>query len=152
MRYARLLTGDPIDAEDLLQTALLRLSKRWGQRIDAPVAYVRTTLVNLAKDGYRRRHLVPRPASDLLDLDVTTTPDFSEAIAAQSRLDALLAELPPRQRVTVILRIIDQLSEAETAQLLECSVGTVKSNLSRGLDKLRPTLSSTLTTPEEGTS
>ena len=61
LRFARLLVPDAVEAEDLLQTALLRLSRRWSSGLDAPVAYTRTTLVNLAKDGARRRHLVPHP-------------------------------------------------------------------------------------------
>lgn len=149
LRYARLLVPDAAEAEDLLQTALLRLSRRWD-RVEAPVQYVRATLVNLAKDGARRRHLVPHPV-DVVEPDRREPEsDIAEAIGAQERLDALLAALPPKQRATVVLRVVDGLSEAETAQLLGCSQGTVKSNLARGLDKVRALLVTTLTAPEEG--
>jgi RNA polymerase sigma-70 factor (sigma-E family) len=150
LRYARLLVPDAVEAEDLLQTALLRLSRRWSDRVDAPVAYVRTTLVNLAKDGARRRHLVPRPTEMIVVDQVEPDSDMADAIAARERLDIMLSLLPPKQRVTVILRVVDGMSEAETAQMLGCSPGTVKSNLARGLDKIREKFSATLTAPEEG--
>ena len=150
LRFARLLVPDAIEAEDLLQTALLRLSRRWSGGLDAPVAYTRTTLVNLAKDGTRRRHLVPPPVEVAEPNHRVPDCDFAEAIAARDRLDTLLAALPPKQRATVVLRVIDGLSETETAQMLGCSPGTVKSNLARGLDKIRDHLAATLTEPEEG--
>ena len=142
LRFARLLILDPGDAEDALQLALLRLVKHWSRGVKAPEAYVRATLVNLAKDGARRKHLVPVP--------VDTGPreeacgDHAEAFHAQARLDLLLSQLPPRQRTTVVLRVIEGCSEAETAQLMRCSAGTVKSNLARGLASLRKTA----TTPQ----
>lgn len=136
LRFARLLILDPGDAEDALQVALLRLVKHWHRGIDAPEAYVRAALVNLAKDNARRRHLVPVP----VDLDkgrAEASPDHAEAYAARARLDQLLAELPPRQRISVVLRVIEGCSEAETAELMGCSKGTVKSSLARGLSRLR---------------
>ncbi|MEI6372494.1 MAG: SigE family RNA polymerase sigma factor [Actinomycetes bacterium] len=150
LRYARLLVPDAVEAEDLIQTALLRLSRRWSDGLDSPVAYMRTTLVNLAKDGARRRHLVPRPVAVIEPNRPEPDSDMAEAIAARERLDTLLAALPPKQRATVVLRIVDGLSEAETAKVLGCSPGTVKSNLARGLDKVRENLPATLTAPEEG--
>jgi RNA polymerase sigma-70 factor (sigma-E family) len=150
LRFARLLVPDAVEAEDLLQTALLRLSRRWSSGLDAPVAYTRTTLVNLAKDGARRRHLVPHPVEVVEPDRREPDSDMAEAIAARERLDTLLAALPPKQRATVVLRVVDGLSEAETAQMLGCSPGTVKSNLARGLDKIREHLAATLTLPEEG--
>lgn len=152
LRFSRLLVADPAEAEDLLQVALLRLSRHWHREVDAPVAYTRRILVNLARDGFRRQHLVPLPADGSLTLARTADPgpDLAEAIAAQQRLDALLAALPARQRATVVLRVLDGLSEAETAELLACSPGTVKSNLARGLGKLRAALGPALASTEEG--
>ena len=150
LRYARLLVPDAVEAEDLLQTALLRTSRRWSDGLDTPVAYVRATLVNLAKDGARRRHLVPHPVEVVEPHRREPDSDMADAIAARERLDTLLAALPPKQRATVVLRVVEGLSEAETAQLLGCSPGTVKSNLARGLDKVREHLAATLTAPEEG--
>lgn len=136
LRYARYLTPDRFEAEDLLQSALLRLATNWHRGIGSPLGYVRTTLVNLCRDGVRRRHLVPVPAEVAGDGE-TTEADRSDAVVAQARLDHLLAALPVRQRLTVVLRVLDGYSEAETAALLDCSIGTVKSNLSRGLRKLQ---------------
>jgi RNA polymerase sigma-70 factor (sigma-E family) len=138
LRLARLLVPDGAEAEDLLQTALLRLARHWSRRLDAPDAYVRVTLVNLAKDRGRRSHLVPVPVEP--DTDTTAGPDHADAIAARAQLDHLLDALPPRQRIAVVLRILDGWSEAETAEAMRCAPGTVKSNLARGLDKIRAAL------------
>jgi RNA polymerase sigma-70 factor (sigma-E family) len=148
LRFARLLVPDSAEAEDLLQTALLRLTRHWSRRLDAPTAYVRATLVNLAKDRGRRSHLVPVPVRGDVDL-LPARSDHAEAIAARAHLDQVLAALPPRQRVTVVLRVVDGLSEAETAALMRCSPGTVRSNLARGLDKVRTALESSLASAEE---
>jgi RNA polymerase sigma-70 factor (sigma-E family) len=135
LRYARLLFGDLHEAEDGLQTALIRVVGRWDKATAAPVAYTRTVLRNLAIDGGRRRHLVPLTTAQ--PPDASHVSDIADAQAAAASLDAMLAMLPPRQRVTVVLRVLDGLSEAETATAMSCSTGTVKSNLSRGLAGLR---------------
>src|SRR4051812_182624 len=62
LRYARLLVPDAAEAEDALQLALLRLCRHWSKQLESPEAYVRASLVNVAKDRSRRRHLVPAPA------------------------------------------------------------------------------------------
>ncbi len=152
LRFARLLVPDTAEAEDALQTALLRLIRHWSRRLDSPQAYVRATLVNLAKDRGRRRHLVPVPVEAAVGPDLPAAgTDHAEAIAAQAYLDQILTALPPRQRVTVVLRVVDGLSEAETADLMRCSPGTVKSNLARGLHKVRALLEPSLTSAEETT-
>ena len=139
-RFARLLTASPHDAEDLLQAALLKVFRRWSNAAPAPVAYTKTTLVNLAKDGYRSRSLNDLPVAELPHND--SAPDIAIAIAAQAQIEHLLAGLPPRQRVTVVLRVLDGHSTDETAALMSCSVGTVKSNLARGLERLRESIES----------
>lgn len=135
LRYARLLFGDIHTAEDGLQTALTRVLGRWDKAAAAPVAYTRTVLRNLAIDGSRRRHLVPILVGEQADQGHAA--DIADAHAAAVHLDLMLARLPPRQRVTVVLRVLDRLSEAETAAAMGCSAGTVKSNLSRALAGLR---------------
>lgn len=137
-RYARLLFADAGAAEDALQTALLRVARNWPKGVDAPSAYARTALRNLALDEGRRRHLVPVPSDD--EPAVAPAPDVADAHAAAELLDRVLSALPPRQRATVVLRVIDGLSEAEAAQAMRCSAGTVKSNLARGLARLRAEL------------
>ncbi|MEV8514362.1 SigE family RNA polymerase sigma factor [Dactylosporangium sp. NPDC051484] len=150
LRFARLLVPDAAEAEDVLQTALLRLTKHWSRQLESPEAYVRAALVNLAKDRGRRSHLVPVPVQADPDL-LAAGRDHAEAVAARAHLDQILGALPPRQRVTVVLRVIDGLSEAETAAVMRCSPGTVKSNLARGLLKVRTALESSLASVERTT-
>lgn len=140
LRYARLLIPDDGEAEDALQTALLRLTRHWSKHLDHPDAYVRASLLNHARDRGRRRHLVAQPAL-LVEPQTAKCGDLAEAQAARSELDAALVQLPSRQRAAVVLRVIEGLSEAETAALMGTSVGAAKSNLSRGLHKLRLVLS-----------
>lgn len=99
-------------------------------------AYLRRTLVNLSRDRGRRRHLVPAPA-ETRDEGLIGLPDHADAHASQAALEHLLSALPARQRAAVVLRVIEGLSEAEAAAALRCAPGTVASNLSRGLARLR---------------
>lgn len=158
LRFARLLVPDTAEAEDVLQTALLRLTRHWSRRLESPEAYVRAALVNIVRDRGRRRHLVPVPVR--VDPERHTggpeagpgrVADHAEAIAARAQLDQILDGLPARQREVVVLRVIEGLSEAETAALLGCAPGTVKSNLARGLAKVRAALRSSLASAEEHT-
>lgn len=136
-RTARLLIPDRGEAEDAVQTALLRLCRHWP--VAAPAGYVRRTLANLARDRGRRRHLVPEPVPDSEER-LRTLPDHADAHASQAYLEELVRRLPERQRTAVVLRVIEGLSEAETAATMNCSPGSVKSNLSRGLARLRELL------------
>lgn len=117
----------------------MRVARHWSKQAEAPEGYVRTAILNAVRDGARRRHLVAVP-TEASDNRAVSDADYSEALAARVRLERLLGHLPPRQRATVVLRVIEGLSEAETVAALDCSVGTVKSNLARGLDKLRAAL------------
>ncbi len=134
LRMTRLLVRDESDAQDLLQTALLRLSRRWP--VEHPHAYVRQTLINLTRDRSRRQHLVPEPA-EARDDRVRPLPDPADAHASQAALEQLLSLLPAKQRAAVVLRVVEGLSEVETAAALRCTTSTVASNLSRGLARLR---------------
>jgi RNA polymerase sigma factor (sigma-70 family) len=136
-RFARLLTANPHDAEDLLQVALMRVYRHWPLALDSPLAYTKTTIVNLSKDGYRRSPRIPTPVAELGDATTEQSPDIDDAITAQARIESLLVQLPPRQRVTVVLRVLDGHSTEEVAAQMSCSEGTVKSNFARGLDRLR---------------
>lgn len=149
-RYARLLFADAGAAEDALQVALVRVARQWHRGLQAPRAYVRTALRNLALDERRRRHLVPVPSDD--EPVAAAVPDHAEAHAAAALLDEVLAALPPRQRATVVLRVVEGLSEAEAAAVLRCTAGTVKSNLSRGLARLRVELDARTATTERTSS
>lgn len=134
LRTTRLLVRDPDEANDVLQVGLLRLSRHWP--VEYPQAYLRRTLVNLCRDRGRRRHLVPEP-SEAREDRISWMPDHADAHASQAALEQLLSVLPARQRAAVVLRVVEGLTEAETAAALGCAPGTVASNLSRGLARLR---------------
>jgi RNA polymerase sigma-70 factor (sigma-E family) len=138
LRVAYLLTGSEHEAEDLLQGALLRVMRRW-HRVEDPVPYLRRTMVNLHVSRWRRHR-----ARELLTSVVPERPvrDPAEQVSDQQTLMSALRALPPRTRAVIVLRYWVDLSEAETAALLGCSVGSVKSNASRGLSRLRAALPS----------
>jgi RNA polymerase sigma-70 factor (sigma-E family) len=137
LRTAVLLTGDRGAGEDLLQETYERIYVHWQRIADgAPEAYARKTLANLASNRWRTR--LRRPKEVALDEDHDrSTPDGSAEYAVRRELLAALQQLPPRQRAVLVLRYYDDLSEAQTAEALGCSVGTVKSQASRALDRLR---------------
>jgi RNA polymerase sigma-70 factor (sigma-E family) len=135
LRFAHLLTGDPHRAADLVQDALERTLMSWDRVVskDDPVAYVRRAIVNRHVSVWRR-HRRERLMAD--------TPDTSyDPRSVEGTFDAdlwsALATLPPRQRAVLVLRYYEDLPEADTAAVLGCSVGTVKSQTWRALAKLR---------------
>ena len=147
LRVAFLLTSDRGEAEDLLQTALLKTSRHWHRLSDreAAYAYVRRVLVT-THTSWRRRRRVHEVLIDQVPDQVGGEPT---AIDAGRALQAL-EELPPRMRAVVVLRWYEGLSEAETAETLGCSLGSVKSQASRGLARLRVLLDqpTTVAAPE----
>lgn len=136
---ARLLTGGHrAEAEDLLQGAYERAYRHWGRitRRGDPERYVRQMLVNASVDRWRR--LRRHPETQLAGPG--TDPGTADATAVVADRDLLLrglAALPARQRAVLVLRYFEDLSEAQTAVVLRCSVGTVKSQAARGLARLR---------------
>lgn len=140
-RTAFLLSGDWHVAEDLVQECLVRTAMHWTriERLSEPDAYVRRILINQASARRRRGFSRERPAATLPD---TGFSDGTQERAAHDELLSALAELPRRQRQAVVLRYFEELSEAETADAMNCSLGTVKSNTSRGVTALRRTLTS----------
>lgn len=141
LRVAFLLTGDRWLAEDLLQTALLKTSRQWPRIKDHEAAYpyVRRILVT-TQASWRRRHRVAEVLIDQVPDDQPASHGHSTFMAG--RAVAALETLPPRMRAVVVLRFYEDLSEAETASALGCSVGSVKSQASRGLARLREVLTS----------
>lgn len=136
MRLAYLLTQDRHHAEDLVQSALLRAYRNWGRvgQVERPEAYVHKILVNERRMWWRRRRV-----DESLRADVPDQPTRDVAIGVDDR-DALwreLGRLPPRTRAVLVLRYWEDYSEGDTANLLGCSTGTVKSHASRGLRQLR---------------
>jgi RNA polymerase sigma-70 factor (sigma-E family) len=144
LRTAFLLTGQNMaEAEDLLQVALERAYRHWPRvcRSGEPERYVRRILANASTDRWRR--LARRPEQPLSAAQAgELVPDHAAQVADSDFLLRALAVLPPRQRAVLVLRYFDDLSEAQTAQVLGCSPGTVKSQAARALARLRKTAGS----------
>jgi RNA polymerase sigma-70 factor (sigma-E family) len=136
MRTAVLLTGNVEAAEDLLQTALERMLRQWNQLDGDPEGYLRRTLCNLATDGFRRQGRWRRKLL-MLQGEARAPADPTAEVDLRDALVRLLLQLPPRQRVVLVLRYWEQLSGAEAAAHLGCSENTVKSIAARGLRRLR---------------
>jgi RNA polymerase sigma-70 factor (sigma-E family) len=136
LRLARMLTADWASAEDLVQVSLERVWPRWNRivRDGDPDAYVRRVLVNAHVKSGRRRWRGELPFADVPDR--LSGDAFDDADLRQT-VQALLPSLPPRQRVVLVLRFYVDLTETAVADLLGCSVGTVKSQTAKGLRNLR---------------
>ena len=141
-RSAYLLCGDWHLAEDLVQDTLVKAYQHWSRvsRADNPDAYVRRILLNEARQRWRR---------GVRDLPVaafgaeSVTLDGTDAIVRREGLLQALLALPFHQRATVVLRYLEGLSQSETAAVMRCSEGTVKSQASRALASLRNFLTRT---------
>lgn len=132
LRTAYLLTRDDHLAEDLLQTALAKAWRSWARVESYPEAYVRKILVNTYATWWRRRWNAEDPTADLPDEG-----HQHDVGGTGHDVQLALARLPKRQRAVIVLRFFEDLSVAETARVLECSTGTVKSQTSKALTKLR---------------
>ena len=139
LRTAYLLTGHRGDAEDLLQTALAKTYLAWDRIRDREAldGYVRRVMVNTQTSRWRRRRIEEYPTDALPEPRAER--DATDDLALHDALWTALAALPKRQRAMVVLRYYEDLTEAETAEALGVSVGTVKSTTSRALQKLRDT-------------
>jgi RNA polymerase sigma-70 factor (sigma-E family) len=146
-RTAWLLTGDWGLAEDLVQTALARSWPRWERinRRDDPEVYVRRVIVNTWTTWSRRRWRTERASPEVEAAGAAAGRnvaggDVASEVATRMALRDALATLSSRQRAVLVLRVYDDLPEAQVAQILNCSVGTVKSAQSRALARLREEL------------
>ena len=137
IRAAWLLTGDVATAEDLVQTALVKVWSRWSQvdRQDAPEAYVRRVMMSTFLTWNRRRWHGELAHGELPDT-VAATNDLHEVELRWSVARALRA-LSRRQRAVVVLRYFEDLTEVQVAHVLNCAVGTVKSHNAKAIAKLR---------------
>ncbi|GAB3272048.1 SigE family RNA polymerase sigma factor [Kineosporia babensis] len=140
VQSAYLITLDRGIAEDCVQEALTRVHRRWKRvAVDNPEGYVRKAVVNAALSWRRKRRLREVP------LEHAGSPTAGEQVSlslaeADQELVRALRSLPPQMRAAVVLRYLEDRSEAETAHLLGCSVGAVKSATSRGVSRLRAAL------------
>jgi RNA polymerase sigma-70 factor (sigma-E family) len=148
LRTAYLVVWDAAEAEDLVQECLLVVARRWPRvrGMDHPHAYARRVLINLALDGAQRRarrrlELVDNGSSRADAIADESSARRLHAVGVRAELVQALGTLPPRQRAVLVLRYFEDLSEAQVAELLGCSVGTVKSTASRGLSRLQVALS-----------
>ncbi|GGW67549.1 MULTISPECIES: SigE family RNA polymerase sigma factor [Streptomyces] len=140
LRTARSLTANPSDAEDLLQTALAKTYVAWERIEDhrALDGYVRRALLNTRTSQWRKRRVDEFACEELPEPE--PQPGHDDPAERQALRDAMwraIMKLPARQRAMVVLRYYEDLSEAQTAEVLGVSVGTVKSAVSRALGKLR---------------
>jgi RNA polymerase sigma-70 factor (sigma-E family) len=135
LRTAYLLTGHAQDAEDLVQTTLVKVVPQWRRIADNPEPYVRRVLVNENISRWRRRRWRERPTGEVPEL-LAHDPDVADLVAVRSAL----ASLAPRQRAVLVLRYYDGLTEAEIADQLGIAPGTVKSQARDGLARLRAAL------------
>lgn len=139
LRSARRLVPDPVDAQDLLQTALVRTFGRWEGIADKRLAdaYLRRVMINTRTEWWRARRLDEVPTEQLPEPSVE---DGTGQQADRSLLMDILSVLAPKQRSVVVLRHWEQMSTEETAAALGMSAGTVKSTLHRALARLREEL------------
>ena len=138
LRLAYLLTGDHGHAEDLVQTALLRTARRWRSARAQPEAYARRVLANLAKDRWRSRSRRPFETESGPEPGHDDDPN-GQVLLRRTLLPAVL-RLPARQRAVLVLRYFEDLSVDDTAAVLGCSPGTVKSQTHAALARLRDLL------------
>jgi len=143
LRTAYMVVRDLSVAEDLVQECLFSVARRWPRvrSMEHPNAYAQRILINLTLDSAKGRH---RHSSELADRvedrhDEAATRALAEVDTTSELIDAL-GMLAPRQRAALVLRYFEDLSEAQVAETMGCSVGTVKSTTSRALERLRHVL------------
>lgn len=137
-RTAYLIGGDRHKADDIVQETLYKVYLAWPkvQRAGNPFAYARRMLVNVAYDGGRRPWRREVTIAEVPDYDVHGG-DFATGHAERDEVLEALRALGPRQRACIVLRYYEDLSIEQTAEILGCSEGTVRSQASRGLEALR---------------
>ena len=145
VRMAVLLTGDQGRAEDLAQQTLVIVPRKWRSiEPGNAMAYSRAVLANKSASWWRRRRyhevLVGSPVDDLPASAQVGSGDHSERVGDRDEILRALATRPPRMRAVIVMRYYSGLSEAETADALGVSPGTLKTQASRGLDRLRTVL------------
>jgi RNA polymerase sigma-70 factor (sigma-E family) len=138
-RAAFLLSGSESAAEELVQSALTKVAARWPRlsRAGDPRAYARQVMLNEVRSRWRRRKTIDEAPIDQVPEDSDPSADLAEAIAVKLSLAKTLRRLTPKQRAVLYLRFYEDLSEKQTAELMNCSVGTVKSQTNYALRRMR---------------
>jgi RNA polymerase sigma-70 factor (sigma-E family) len=144
VRLAAFLTGDRDNAEEVVQDAYVKVLGSWRglREPDKAEAYLRTAVVNLSRSRLRRRQVAAKHRPEPLR-DVASAETSAMRTVQRDAVVAALQKLPQRQREAVVLRYFGDLSEAQTAVVMGCSVGAVKSHTSRAMAALRPLLEET---------
>jgi RNA polymerase sigma-70 factor (sigma-E family) len=142
LSFAHVLTGDRHDAEDVVQTALAATALGWHRvrSRDNPEGYVRRAIVTTHLNRQRRRPWRERPSADVPEPPAPPAP--GDDLDERDAMWRVLATLPARQRAVLVLRYYEDLSEADIADVLGCSRGTVKSQAAKALERLRQSLAS----------
>lgn len=146
-RLAYAILGDAPLAEEMVMEALLKTFTGWGRLRDPERAdaYLRRAVVNLCRSKIRRKAIESRVNATIHHRDERKAPDWDPDRHETSRLVwSAVVSLPERQRACVVLRYFEDLPESQIAEILECSVGTVKSQLAKARAKLEPVLAGEL--------
>lgn len=142
-RYAYALTGDAHRAQDLVQTVLLQAYRRWSRisGVEQPDAYIRRMLTNGYLDWRRRRGNAEVPLEEIPENESGS--DLAVGVVDRDELQRALLELSPHQRTVLVLRHVEGADDEAIAEMLGCSVGTVRSHAARGKARVRAFLSET---------
>jgi RNA polymerase sigma-70 factor (sigma-E family) len=138
IRLAYVLTGDQHAAEDLLQSALAKAAAHWGRIHSAPEAYVKQIIYREQVSWWRRRSRQPETAMAQVPDRVAAPP--SAGVEERLALHEALRALPPGKRAVLVLRYLEDLPEAQVADILGCSVGTVRSQTHKAIAQLKSVL------------
>ena len=140
LRLAYLMCGDAERSQDVVADAFARMYPHWRRgRVTDPGSYVRRAVVNGVRGGFRHRAIERREEAKWSG-EGRGQRDSADDVADRDAVRRALASLPPRQRAAVVLRHLEDLSEADVAAVLGVSVGTVKAHVSRGLDRMHEAL------------
>lgn len=140
IRLAYVLTGDQQAAEDLLQSALTRAAAHWGRIHSAPEGYVRKIIYREQIGQWRRR--ARRPETAMAQIPELSAADPATSLETRLVLQDALRILPPGKRAVLVLRYLEDLPESQVAEILGCSVGTVRSQTYKAIAQLRSVLPS----------
>jgi RNA polymerase sigma-70 factor (sigma-E family) len=140
LRLAYVMCGDANAAEDVVAESFARMFPAFQNGLKDPGAYLRRAIANSVRDRWRHKDVEQRYEARVQVMWAPETRAADDELAARDAVSEAMASLPPRQRAVVALRYLEDMSEAETAAVLEVSVGTVKAHASRGLERLREIL------------